>query len=118
MKRRDFEEVYSSGKRETSKHFILISLKSPTLPPQSDSKNYGIVVSKKNGSAVCRNKIRRRIKEILLKVVPDNNVVFVVIPRHKNVATIDFLELKQDLFFLLKKAKIVSQDNLVFDKNI
>ena len=55
-----FEAVYHSGKHRTGKELVL-----RVLPSGLAITRYGITVSRRVGKAVVRNKIKRRLREIL-----------------------------------------------------
>jgi len=69
----------------------------------------GVVVSKKVGKAVVRNKARRRIKEafrsMIADVVDKHNIIIVA---KSCVATMSYQEIKISLEKLLKKAKLTN----------
>lgn len=56
--KREFDNVYKSQKRWHSPHFILF------FREDTQQKRVGFSVSKKIGNAVCRNKIKRRLRSI------------------------------------------------------
>ena len=71
MKKRDivksnelFNNIIAKGKKKSNKYFIIYSLEKDFT-----KNNYGIAVGKKVGNAVTRNKIKRKIRNII-----DNNV--------------------------------------------
>lgn len=59
-KNRDFQAVFSSGKGYWNRQFTLIIKKNPT-----GQTRLGFTVSKKYGTSVERNKIKRRLREII-----------------------------------------------------
>jgi len=77
----------------------------PLRPTVRNPVRVGIVVSKKVGNSVVRNKIRRRLKEILRKThLPPCEAVIVVQPE---AATASYWELLKDLSYALKKSGLV-----------
>jgi ribonuclease P protein component len=64
-KRREFEECYASGLRVSGRH-ILVFL----LPGGPSGPRLGISVSRRVGSAVVRNRVRRRLREIFRRSRP------------------------------------------------
>ena len=103
-KRTDFEKV-ARGSRPTHSKYLILK-KSPN--PNHKTK-FGIVISTKvSKKAVVRNKIRRRIREVLRsnlsKIKPDYKVILVV---KNTVIDKDYQELKQDLETILKKASLL-----------
>jgi ribonuclease P protein component len=75
---------------------------------QTELFRAGISVSKKNGNAVIRNRLRRVIKEILRKhkdeIVPQMD--FIVVAR-KGIELIPFQDLEKNLIHVLKRAKLL-----------
>lgn len=57
-KRREFLAIYQSGKKLYSAHFLLFVLKLPSGP-----QKIGFAVSRKIGSAVARNRVKRLLRE-------------------------------------------------------
>lgn len=98
---RDYDEVYKGGRRQRSPHFLLIARKN-----EESGLRVGISVQKRLGNAVVRNKIKRRIREIVRR--EDWNVrggVDVVIqPRTGKVAREEFAALREELTGLIRAA--------------
>ena len=84
----------------------LVSIRwNPLRPNAFNPVRVGIVVSKKVGKAVVRNKVRRRIKEILRKMhLPPSESVIVAQPE---AATATYWELLRDLSNAMKKSGLV-----------
>lgn len=62
----------------------------------------GIVVSRKVGKAVVRNRIKRRIREILRKThLPPAEIMIIAKPE---AAEADYAELARDLYFVIRKS--------------
>ncbi len=101
--------VYAHGKTLRS-NFI-------SLRFVENSKNSGyraaVIVSKKvSKSAVVRNRIRRRIYEVIRKtssefVYPVDLVITVF---HEDLATVDIKELEKEIHKLLLQAKIINKN--------
>ena len=104
MKKRDvvksnelFNNIIANGKRISNKYFIICYM-------QKDypKNNYGIAVGKKLGNAVVRNKIKRRIRNI----IDNNSFLFsnyhnYIIICKKDVLTISYKEMEIELKKLL-----------------
>ena len=63
----DFQKVINFGQIEKSETLTLYFLKN-----ELDRTRIGISVSKKNGNAVIRNKIKRQIRAILAHELPED----------------------------------------------
>lgn len=76
QKQQDFRRTYNEGKSFVNRALVLYIRNNTT-----SYNRLGISISKKNGNAVTRNKIRRRLKEIIrLHGYPFNgyDVIFIV----------------------------------------
>ena len=58
--KREFDRVFELGRRVHSAHFMVVAAPGPDL----GHHRLGIMVSRKVGGAVARNRIKRRIREI------------------------------------------------------
>ena len=66
----------------------------------------GIVVSRKVGKAVVRNRIKRRVREILRRIhLPPSEIMIVAKPE---AAEADYSELVRDLLRLLERSRLGS----------
>ena len=98
-KRKEFNFIFSHGESISSKNIVLVFLKSKL-------KKYkvGFSVSKKVGKAVVRNKVRRRIKEIVRQSCESLkngfNYIFIAKPCASEAS---FEQLKLDIAFLMNK---------------
>ena len=101
VRRSEFEAVYREGRRRSSATF-LIFLRANGLPRD----RFGMSVKKALGNAVVRNRIRRRIREVLRlhreEILPGWDVV---IHPSRSVATLEFTELEAELLALLPREK-------------
>jgi ribonuclease P protein component len=85
---RDFTRATRSGKRGTSKSFVVVIASradAPTRKPDERRSRLGVTVSKRVGNAVIRNRVKRRIREWFRHAregLPDGSDV-VVIARRK-----------------------------------
>jgi ribonuclease P protein component len=126
LRRADYEGVYGAGQRRSSPQFVVFFRSQPTLhrescvqaPATSRAKSgalvsetreaipvsrFGISVKKALGGAVVRNRIRRRIREILRR----NRTEFpsgwdIVIHPRRLVAQAPFAPLEAELVRLLR----------------
>ena len=101
---KDFNAIFKSGQSFANRKFVIY-----TLEKKQKHFRVGISVSKKLGNAVMRNKIKRRIRHVLithkLKLA---TLDFVVIAR-KGVEILTYPELEQNLLHVLKIAKIYQE---------
>ena len=100
VRRGEFDAVYRAGKRRSSSHFTVFFR--ANAQPVS---RFGFSIKKALGGAVVRNRIRRRVREIVRcqrSEIPAG-WDFVVHPKGR-VATANFAVLAADLLRLLKSA--------------
>lgn len=96
----DFGRIIHSNDAIKSKNFIIYIEKN-----NNDVHKFGISVSKKIGNAVCRNKIKRQIKDIIDKKDYKNNFNCIIIVR-KNYLNFSYEENKNNLYHILEKYEL------------
>jgi ribonuclease P protein component len=100
LRRGDFDAVYRAGKRRSNSHFTIF-LRANQLP----HSRFGFSIKKALGGAVVRNRIRRRVREIVrchrLEIPAGWDIV--VHPK-SNVAKAEFASLTADLLRLMPNA--------------
>ena len=98
MRRGEFDAVYRAGKRRSSSHFTVF-FRANQLPVS----RFGFSIKKALGGAVVRNRIRRRLREIVrchrMEIPAGWDIV---IHPKSGVARAKFVELTGDLVRLLK----------------
>ena len=94
----DFDAVYRNGKRRSSSHFTVF-LKANDLP----QSRFGFSIKRALGGAVVRNRMRRRMREMVRLRCGEISAGwdFVIHPK-ANVASAEFAALASDLLRLLK----------------
>ena len=100
-KRRDFTKVYRQGKSLSAANTVVCWRKT-----KSDCFRVGFTVSKKVGNAVVRNKVRRRLKEIV-RLHPERfsaGADYIIVARPA-AAFCEYRELDMELERLLRKIK-------------
>ena len=100
LRRIEYEAVYSGGKRRSSSQFVIFVRRNGAA-----QSRFGSSVKKALGGAVVRNRIRRRIREILRlhrSEIPTGWDI-VIHPR-ASVARIEFSRLTEELLSLLRSA--------------
>ena len=98
MRRGDFDAVYRAGKRRSNSHFTVFFRVNQL--PQS---RFGFSIKKALGGAVLRNRIRRRVREIVRghrQEIPEGWDI--VIHPKSSVARAEFAALAADLLRLLR----------------
>ena len=82
-KDREFQKVFHKGKSTANRQFVIYKYN------KEDQSHFrvGISVSKKLGNAVTRNRLKRRIRHILMELDDQlaQDVDFIVIARRTNV---------------------------------
>ncbi|MCR5224427.1 MAG: ribonuclease P protein component [Bacilli bacterium] len=94
----DFNNIINTGRYKKGKFFVIYN-KDNNL----DHNRYGIAVSKKNGNAVIRNKLKRQARMILMtnKNMFKNNFDYIIIIK-RNAVSVDYKELEEDLLNIIK----------------
>ena len=100
VRKSEFDAVYRAGKRRSSSHFTVFFRANEQ--PQS---RFGFSIKKTLGGAVVRNRIRRRLREVVrchrLEIPAGWDIV---IHPKSSVARAEFAALTADLLRLLKSA--------------
>ena len=100
-KRSDFDRVFKKGKRVYGKSLLLLYVK------QKDLK-IGYSVSKKNGGAVVRNKVKRLLRAVMREYVEGfkQSYHIVIVPKPSNEYS--YHVFKEDVFYLLNKENLLN----------
>ncbi len=104
-KNKEFKKVYENGKSYATRNLVIYC-----LDYEKGKKNrYGLSVSKKIGNAVVRNKLKRRLREIIREFEKEKDftgydIIFIA---RKPVIQIDYKRLKNDVKRLYKKMNII-----------
>lgn len=101
LKRRsDFDLVFKKGKRCYARSLLLVYIKAREC-------KVGYSVSKKNGKAVIRNKIKRQLRALIRPYLSRmGNYYIVVVPKVSEVY--DFHKFESDLKYVLEKEKMLN----------
>ena len=95
----EFLRVKTQGETHRGRFFALGILKG------CDSIRTGIITTKKVGTAVERNKIRRRMRELMRLTLPQwNEGLWVVVVARRAAVEAPFEQLRREWFHLGKKA--------------
>jgi ribonuclease P protein component len=94
----DFNNIINTGKYKKGKFFVIYN-KDNNL----DHNRFGIAVSKKNGHAVVRNKMKRVTRMILTtnKNMFKNNYDYIIIVK-RNALDVSYNDLEQDILNIIK----------------
>ncbi|MFZ3210506.1 MAG: ribonuclease P protein component [Terriglobales bacterium] len=107
-KHADFDQVYRNGRRLFSAHMTVFFLRRNSGPPPQQTKTgfagdpgparVGFTVTRALGTAVERNRIRRRLREaVRLNLGMVGNAVDVVIHPKKSAQGAGFAELREEI---------------------
>lgn len=100
-KNKDFRNVYNNGKSLASRYLVIYKLEN-----NLNYNRYGFSISKKIANAVGRNKLKRRLREIIREIEKKENIIFgfdIIFIARKPVVNLDFYKLKSDCIKLIKK---------------
>lgn len=102
-KNKEFQFVFQSGSSTANRQFVVYFKDRPEKGPF----RVGISVSKRVGNAVTRNRIKRRVRELirLLEEQITEGKDYVIIAR-KPTAHMDYREMKGSLIHVLKRAGV------------
>ncbi|MDD2648078.1 MAG: ribonuclease P protein component [Eubacteriales bacterium] len=103
-KNKHFQTVYRRGKSQASKDLVLLYFRSRRL-------QIGISVSKKVGNAVARNKVKRRVREIMRSEMQLLKPGWYVIAARPGAAQATFQGLKKTLRYLLRKHDLYTAED-------
>ncbi len=96
-----YATVYAKGSRQSCRLLVMRA-----LPNGLDQSRYGLSISKRVGGAVVRNKVKRRLREILrhAPLKPGWDVVFIARPE---AASAGFASLREAVESLLSRGRLL-----------
>ena len=102
-----YASVYNEGSSFSSDLLVI-----RVLPNGLPIARYGFSISKRVGKAVIRNKIKRRLREIVraTELVPSHDIVFIVRPA---AAGTDYAGMKKAVESLLSRAELIDVEKTV-----
>ena len=106
-KDREFQKVFHKGKSTANRQFVIYQY---NKEGQSHFR-VGISVSKKLGNAVTRNRLKRRIRHILMELDDQlaQDVDFIVIARPP-IVQMSYQEMKSSMMHVLKLATLLPKN--------
>ena len=100
-RRTDFDRVFQQGRHNSAR---LMAVRSVTN--ELSLSRFAFAIPKRVGGAVVRNRVRRRLREIL-RVSPILEGFDIVISLRPEAAASSFQSLSQELTMLLKRARLL-----------
>ncbi len=105
-KDKQFSYIYKKGKKKSTNNFTLFYIAS-----KFENYKIGYSISKKQGKACKRNKLKRRLKEIVrINNLAKNHYNYVLLAR-ENSSKLEYKEIFEELNLLFKK--FYKEENLV-----
>ncbi len=97
----DYKKVYAKGKPFKNRNFVLIVMFNRLNHPR-----VGFSITKKMGNAVIRNRLKRKLREIvrLNRTKITKPMDYIVIPR-QNTLDLDYLKLESQLMHVFSLAQ-------------
>jgi ribonuclease P protein component len=100
LHRPEFERVYRNGKRRSSRLFAILY-----APNGLSCSRFGMSVGRALGGAVVRNRIRRRVREVLRRRRQEISSGWdIILHPRGTVATANFADMAAELVSLLQSA--------------
>lgn len=106
-KNSEFTAVYERGKTWASEFIIL-----KTLSNGLEWNRYGFVAGKRLGKAVMRNRVKRRLREVV-RAIPAKSGWDLVLIARSPAAMASYYELKASVAGLLSRARILAEKDEV-----
>lgn len=91
LRRADYLDTYSSGRRYVGRWLVLF-----VRPARGSSARLGVTITRKTGSAVVRNRLRRRLRELFRRCSELRAAVDVVVNVRAGAEETSFAELSRD----------------------
>ncbi len=107
-KRYQFNYIYKNGTHISSNLLVLYF-----LPSKTKSIKVGFAVTKKIGKATVRNLMRRRLREIVRKSLPNlkQNYNIIIVAR-ENILNASFEDISKEYNNLILKADLLSNEKI------
>jgi ribonuclease P protein component len=105
--RKDFDQVFQHGRSWNDNLLVLRA-----LPNHLDHNRYGFVTSKRLGGAVVRNRVRRRLREIV-RHAPVKAGFDVVLSAKTTAPAAEFADLRTSVSRLFSRAQLALDEGSV-----
>ena len=104
-KRKQFNWTFKNGKSVHSKNLVIVYNKN-----KGKDFKVGFSVTKKVGKAVVRNKIKRRLKEIVSKLTSNiKNYYTIILVAKPSIVDCKFVDLQSEVELILKKTNLFKE---------
>jgi ribonuclease P protein component len=103
-RRADFDRLFQHGRHNSGR---LLTLRS--APNEREWSRYAYAISKRVGNAVTRNRVKRRLREIL-RLNPPREGFDLVISARTEAAEAPYLTLRIELTKLLRRARLIDDE--------
>lgn len=107
---RDFRQVYSRGRSYPNPVAVLyVMRRTGDYANAAPGTRIGFVVSKKQGGAVVRNRIKRRLRETVRRILPDllDGPFDLIFVGRSRAHTSDWTELQEAVEYLLRRGNLL-----------
>lgn len=111
-RKRDFADIFNQGNNVANRRFVVYQ-----LAKSQDHFRVGLSVSKKLGNAVVRNRIKRKLRHVLMELAQDLTTVDFVVIARKGVEEMSYQDIKQNLIHVLKLATIYQEGDSLEKEN-
>ncbi len=103
-RRQDFTRVYRLGRSSANRQFVIYAMANK----RNEKIRVGVSTSKKLGGAVVRNRLRRRVKEIVRLHIDEIARGFDLIVIVRNPAVqMDYQEMEKSLLHAIRRADLI-----------
>jgi ribonuclease P protein component len=99
LRRSDYLATYSSGRRYVGRWLVFF-----VRPASGSCARLGLTITKKTGSAVVRNSLRRKLRELFRRSSGLRAVIDVVVNVRPGAENVAFAELARDFDKLVSRA--------------
>ena len=105
-KRKEFAYIYKHGEYSACKTLSVIYCKG-----NRKARKVGFSVSNKIGDAVARNKIKRRMREVVRNLMHklDKNYNYIIVARN-GIENCDYASIQKSIVYCLNKAGLLKKD--------